>query len=138
MHIKNRIRELMWDTMGFIKSTDGMEGALREVADMRQQLVPRMGLKNTTRQYNYGWVDAIDVYNMLDVVELTILSSLNRKESRGPFFRPEYPYTDNANWHAKNILYRDQSGQIGFRVEMFEMPFLQPEFERRDYFKVDW
>ena len=138
MHIKNCIRELMWDKMGFIKTTEGMESALEEVADMRRKLLPRMGLKNVTRQYNYGWVDALDAYNMLDVVELTIISSLNRKESRGPFFRPEYPYTDNVNWHGKNILYRDESGEISFRVEMFETPFLQPDFDKRDYFKVDW
>ena len=75
---------------------------------------------------------------MLDVVELTIISSLNRKESRGPFYRPEYPYTDNVNWHGQNILYRGADGEIQFRVEMFETPFLKPDFDRRDYFTVDW
>ena len=47
---------------------------------------------------------------MLDVCELTILSALNRKESRGPFYRTDYPYTDNVNWHARNILI-PRSGQ---------------------------
>ena len=138
MHIKNRIRELMWDKMGFIKTTEGMESALAEARAMREQLVPKMGLRNTTQRFNYGWIDAIDVVNMLDVIELTIISSLNRTESRGPFFRPEFPYTDNTNWLGKNILYRDVDGQISFRVEMLDTPFLKPDFDRRDYFQVDW
>ncbi len=138
MRIKNRVREIMWDKMGFVKSEENMTSALQEVRHMREALIPVMGLKNTTRQYNYGWIDAIDAHNMLDVAELTIISSLNRKESRGPFFRPEYPYTDNVNWHCKNILYRDQRGEICFRIETFETPFLKPEFDRRDYFEVDW
>lgn len=138
MHIKNRVREIMWDKMGFVKSEENMTSALAEVRDMRARLVPVMGLKNVTRQYNYGWIDAIDAINMLDVCELTILSSLNRKESRGPFYRPEYPVTDNTNWHGKNILYRDATGEICFRTEMFETPFLKPDFDRRDYFQVDW
>lgn len=138
MRLKNRLREIMWDKMGFIKSEENMQSALAEVSQIRSTLLPSMGLHTTTRRYNYGWIDAIDVYNMLDVVELTILSSLHRKESRGPFFRPEYPYTDNVNWHCKNILYRDSQGEICFRTEMFETPFLKPEFERQDYFKVDW
>jgi succinate dehydrogenase/fumarate reductase flavoprotein subunit len=138
MTIKNRVREIMWDKMGFIKTTEGMESALQEVRDMRTNMVPKMGLKNTTRQYNYGWVDAIDACNMLDTVELTIISSLNRTESRGPFFRPEYPFTDNINWHGKNILYRDETGKIVFRVEMFETPYLKLDFDKRDYFQVDW
>jgi len=138
VHIKNLIRELMWDKMGFVKSEENMQSALQEVREIRDRLIPVMGLKNTTRQYNYGWIDAIDAYNMLDVAELTILSSLNRKESRGPFFRPEYPYTDNTNWHGKNILYRDSAGENRFRIEMFDTPFLKPDFDRRDYFEVDW
>lgn len=138
MHIKNRIRELIWEKMGFIKCESGMLSALDEIRDMRDGLTTRMGLKNATRQYNYGWVDAIDVFNMLDVAELTIMSSLNRKESRGPFFRPEFPYTDNANWHAKNILYRGASGELLFRVEPYDTPYLKPEFDRREYFSVDW
>jgi succinate dehydrogenase/fumarate reductase flavoprotein subunit len=97
-----------------------------------------MGLKNTTLQYNYGWVDAIDIGNMLDVCELTILSALNRTESRGPFYRPEYPYTDNVHWHAKNILFRGVDGCAAFRKEAYPTPYLKPEFERMDYFSVNW
>ena len=39
------------------------------------------------RSANYEWLDAIDVVNMIDACELIIHSSLERKESRGPFFR---------------------------------------------------
>ncbi|MCX7309049.1 MAG: FAD-binding protein [Afipia sp.] len=138
MHIKNRIRELMWDKMGFIKTTEGMNSALDEIRHMRTHLIPNMGLKSTTERFNYGWIDAIDALNMLDVTELTIVSSLERKESRGPFFRPEFPVTDNTNWHGKNILYRDENGKICFRMEKFDTPFLEPGFDKRDYFQVDW
>ena len=58
IHIKNRLREIMWDKMGFVKSEENMQTALEEVLDMRTRLVPNMGLKNTTRQFNYGWIDA--------------------------------------------------------------------------------
>jgi succinate dehydrogenase/fumarate reductase flavoprotein subunit len=138
MHIKNLIRNLIWEKMGFIKTQIGMESALEEVRDMRTKLVPGMGLQNLTKRYNYGWIDSIDVFNMLDVAELTIISSLNRKESRGPFYRPEYPDTDNLNWHGKNILFRETTGGMKFRYEKFETPLLKPDFERRNYFEVDW
>lgn len=138
VHIKNCIREMMWEKMGFVKSEEGMQAALAEVREIRAELLPRMGLKSTTHRYNYGWIDAIDVHNMLDVVELTILSSLNRTESRGPFFRPEYPYTDNKSWFGLNILYRGDGDGVGFRFEPYQTPLLEPEFERRDYFQVEW
>lgn len=138
MHIKNKLRQLMWDRMGFVKTPDGMAAGLDEVRQLRERAKTRMGLKNTTTNYNYAWVDAIDVFNMLDVCELTILSALNRTESRGPFFRTDHPYTDNANWHARNILIPVSEGEVRFRSERFETPYLKPDFDRRDYFEVPW
>ena len=136
--LKTTLRALMATEMGFVKTESGMRTALEEIRRLREQSERHMGLKNLTRQYNYGWVDAIDLQNMLDVCELTILSALNRKESRGPFYRPEYPYTDNAEWHAKNILLRDANGRVSFRKEIYETPYLKPGFERMDYFAVPW
>ncbi len=136
--LKNSLRSLMTDKMGFIKTESGMRSALAQIAKLREQSTYQMGLKNLTTQYNYGWIDAIDLQNMLDVSELTITSALNRTESRGPFYRPEYPFTDNANWHAKNILLRTKEGEVAFRKEYYETPYLKPEFERLDYFSVPW
>ena len=138
MHIKNKLRQLMWDKMGFVKTEDGMTAGLDEVRTLRDLANARMGLKNTTTNFNYGWIDALDAFNMLDVCELTILSALNRKESRGPFYRTDYPYTDNANWHARNILIPGPGGDVGYRVEPYATPYLKPDFDRRDYFEVPW
>ena len=63
---------------------------------------------------------------------------MNRKESRGPFYRTDYPYTDNDNWHARNILIPTPGGGVEFRVEPYATPYLEPEFGRRDYFDVPW
>ena len=138
MRIKNRLRQVMWDKMGFEKTEPGMNEALEVVRALRKQAETSMGLKNTTPNFNYGWVDAIDAFNMVDVCELTILSALNRKESRGPFYRTDYPYTDNDNWHARNILIPTPGGGVEFRVEPYATPYLEPEFGRRDYFDVPW
>lgn len=138
VHIKNRLRELTWEKLGFVKSKENLEAALKSVREIREHLVPKMGLKNTTRNFNYGWVDAVDVHNMVDVIELTVLASMNRSESRGPFYRPEHPYTDNKEWHAKNVLFRGGDGEIKFRVEKLDAPLLPSEFDRRDYFEVEW
>ena len=54
-----------------------------------------MRIANEASIANYEWLDAIDVVNMIDACELIIHSSLERKESRGPFFRHDFPATDN-------------------------------------------
>lgn len=137
VHVKNAIRRLMWEKMGPIKSGPDMQQAAEELRSLREEAAPRMGLRNTTSNSNYGWLDAIDVYNMLEACELTVESSLNRKESRGPFYRTDYPYTDNINWLVKNIVRRGAHG-LEFRTEPYRLHYLEPEFERSEYFTVDW
>lgn len=138
MELKSKIRQLMWDHMGFVKTESGMTAGLEKLQSWRHQKAPVMGIPNLTRRFNYSWVDAIDVFNMLDVCELTIHSALNRKESRGPFYRPEFPYTDNENWLKRNILKKERDGTITFRDEPYETPYWTPEFQKQEYFSVRW
>ena len=137
MAVKKKVRDVMHEKMNIVKTKDGMESGLDEILRIRSEDAPRMGLTNLTQRQNFGWADAIDVFNLLDICELTIRSALNRKESRGPFYRADYPYTDNKNWLVKNISSAD-GDKIKFRTEPYKLPYYQPDFERKDYFKVDW
>ncbi len=136
--IKTQIREIMYEKMGFVKTREGMESALAEVLTIRKDVAPRMGLTNLTKNENFGWLDALDVYNMLDTCEVTIRSALNRKESRGPFYRTDFPDTDNENWLVKNIVSKTPGGTFEFRTEPYRLPYYKPDFRREKYLEVLW
>jgi len=136
--VKTKIREIMYEKMGFVKSKQGMERALDDMRRIREEDAPRMGLKNVSLNENLGWQDALDVYNLLDTCELTIRSALNRKESRGPFYRTDFPDTDNENWLVKNILFKGGDGSFQFRTEPYRLPYYQPDFKRQKYLEVLW
>jgi succinate dehydrogenase/fumarate reductase flavoprotein subunit len=86
---------------------------------------------------NYEWLDAIDAVNMIDACELIIHSSLERKESRGPFMRRDFPDTDNAHWLAANVMSRTENG-FRFEQRPYELPFFKPDFVRKDNLEVAW
>ena len=104
--VKKRIRQIMTDKMGYVKSEAGMTSGLDDLADVRARLLPRMGLGSVSRNWNYDWVEALDAEDMLDVCELTIRASLQRKESRGYFFREDYPRIDNRHWLRHTVAKR--------------------------------
>jgi succinate dehydrogenase/fumarate reductase flavoprotein subunit len=136
--VKMKIRETMYEKMGFIKTKESMEAALESIRQIRSDVTPRMGLRNRSRNENLAWVEAVDVFNMLDTCEVTICSALNRKESRGPFYRTDYPDTDNENWLAKNIAFKGADGNVRFRSEPYPLPYYQPDFKRKKYLDVLW
>src|SRR5208282_4250525 len=108
VEVKRMIREIMWDEMGYVKNETKMRRALERLKEVREKIVPRMHLSTGTTVWNYEWVDALDVDDMLQVCELLVQSSIMRKESRGPFYREDYPYVDNENW-LKHICLRQKN-----------------------------
>ena len=134
--IKKRIREIMSEKMGYVKSAARMQSALDDLAELRSSMLPRMGLGSASRNWNYDWVDALDVEDMLDVCELTIRASMQRKESRGYFFREDYPFIDNKNW-LKHVV----ATRVGKEIYFDFTPAVQkfgPENETEDFLTADY
>ena len=96
-----------------------------------------MRVPSTSRRWNTGWLDALDVVAMLDACEATARSALLRKESRGPFYREDYPFVDNEHWVAKIILTR-AGDDWASRIEPIAMPYLKPEKSREPFFEADY
>ncbi len=137
MKVKERLREVMWDKAGVEKDAASMRSALDDIEEIRLNLIPRMRLASRGRTANYEWLDAIDVVNMTDACELIVQSSLERKESRGPFLRRDFPLTDNANWLTANVLKKTDNG-FRFEQRPYELPFFKPDFVTKDNLEVTW
>jgi succinate dehydrogenase flavoprotein subunit len=133
---KLRIRQIMWE-LGYVKNERKFNVALEALQAVRQEMIPRLCLQSTSRSWNTGWMDALDACSMLDACEATVRSGLNRKESRGPFYREDYPYVDNENWMCRNIVSR-VNGQWRSRIEPIPAPYLTPERGREPFFEVDY
>jgi succinate dehydrogenase/fumarate reductase flavoprotein subunit len=135
--VKEKVRAMMWDKVGVEKDAAGMRSALADIETFRLDLLPRMGVKRTARAVNYEWLDAIDAVNMIDACELIIQSSLERKESRGPFMRRDFPDTDNAGWLAANVMRKTENG-FRFEQRPYELPFFRPGFVAKNNLEVAW
>jgi succinate dehydrogenase flavoprotein subunit len=136
IQVKLRIRDIMWE-LGYVKNETKLRATLGQLRELRERDVPRMRVQSTSRRWNTGWLDAIDVVAMLEACEATVTSALLRKESRGPFYREDYPFVDNENWIAKVILRRDGDGWAS-RIEPIPTPYLPPEKPREPFFEADY
>ena len=108
-HIKATMQQYAW----VVKDEALLNRGLQEIRDTKE--IQRITSLNSTfrvePQSGERWVTAIEVRNMLQCAELMLVGSLDRKESRGAFFRDDYPETDNDNW-LKNIISRTLDGEI--------------------------
>src|SRR5450759_2754877 len=137
VQLKEKLRIVMWEKVGVEKDAAGLRSALVDIEQIRLELLPDMKIANQTKTANFEWLDAIDVVNMVDACELIIHSSLERKESRGPFFRGDFPATDNKNWLVANVLKKSGNG-LRFEQRPYDLPFFVPGFETKDNLEVAW
>jgi succinate dehydrogenase/fumarate reductase flavoprotein subunit len=137
VQVKEKLRALMWDKVGIEKTAANMTSALDDLAAIHRDVLPAMRIANRSRSANYEWLDAIDVVNMVDACELIIRSSLERKESRGPFFRRDFPLMDNGKWLVANVLKKSSDG-MRFEQRPYALPLFKPDFETRDNLEVAW
>ncbi|MGH7070408.1 MAG: FAD-binding protein, partial [Acetobacteraceae bacterium] len=137
LHVKERLREIMWEKAGVEKDEGSLTSALDDIARIRADVLPRLSLRRKGPAANYEWFDAIDAANMAEACELIVRSARERHESRGPFMRRDFPATDNRVWLAANLLIRTASGSR-FERRPYELPFFRPGFEVKDNSEVPW
>ncbi len=65
------------------------------------------------------------LYDMLIYAKAVAIAALNRKESRGSLYKPEYPKRDDENW-LKTTKARFVDGRIELSYEKVETPFIKP------------
>lgn len=124
--VKKHIREIMWDHMSYNKSEEGMVKALEKLEDVRQNLLPNVGLGTLSKRHNRDWVDAIDIEDMLICCEIAIQESRYRKESRGPHYREDFPFVDNEQWIV-NVVARNEQGKMKIYSEPIELKYASPQ-----------
>jgi succinate dehydrogenase/fumarate reductase flavoprotein subunit len=109
--IKKKVQSLAWKNAGVIRTEDSLVAALREIQALREQELPRLCCRAKDREYNREWMDAIQLENIVTVLECIARAALARKESRGAHFRKDYPQSDNLNY-LKNVVLSARQGEL--------------------------
>jgi L-aspartate oxidase len=87
--VRKRVRRLMWERVGILRSRESIQRALVEF-----EQIARAPLARASR-------------NFLSVATLIARSALWREESRGAHFRTDYPERDDERWRIHSIVRRD-------------------------------
>ena len=108
--ILKELKDLAWRCAGPVREEESLNEGLDQLASFRKRIedVYPATLEDLFKRRDLG--------NMVLLLKAILEGSLLRRESRGPFFRKDFPDQDDQNW-LKNTCYRlkGEELQLGHR-----------------------
>jgi succinate dehydrogenase / fumarate reductase flavoprotein subunit len=85
-----RLGKVMWDKCGMARNRQGLEQALQEIPQIREEFWKDLRIPGSGADYNQTLEKAARVADFLEFAELMCTDALEREESCGGHFREEY------------------------------------------------
>ncbi len=120
--IFGRVRELLYEKAGIIRTGMGLREAAQEVQELKA-LMPRIR-SGAGMSGKFALARTIETGMIVRLAELVVNSCLMRTESRGAHYRTDFPETD-PEW-LKNIIVRSKGEEPEFSMESVELKYLKP------------
>ncbi len=108
--IADEMKSVMFDHVGVFRTEEGMAQALEKVRELQERL-KNVNSTDLGSTFNTELIDIWELGNLLDLAEVTTVSALVRKESRGAHAREDYPKRDDVNW-MKHTLAWIKDGEV--------------------------
>lgn len=109
--LRQEMQKVMMDHVSVFREAPGLQKALDTVRELKSRYQNDLVVDDRGMRFNTDLLEAWELGCMLDLAEITTLSAMERKESRGGHSREDYPKRDDANFLVHTMAYPEK-GEI--------------------------
>jgi len=108
--VRRNIQEAAHKHLSPIRNHGELTAFIGFLEGVKKDVLPNLATTSKSTIYNKEWVEALELENMVHLLEAAARSALFRTESRGVHYREDYPQTDNDNWLYESIVKFEEGG----------------------------
>jgi succinate dehydrogenase/fumarate reductase flavoprotein subunit len=108
--LRRRVQEAAHRHLGPIRDRAELDELVGMLEEVKRHELPELATTSKSRIYNKEWIDALELTNVVQLLEIAAHSALARTESRGVHYREDFPHTDNDEWLKESIILRKGGG----------------------------
>lgn len=107
--IRDEMRHIMNEKAWIYRRGDQLQTGLKEIRELKKRF-KNIKIEDRGKSFNTGFFGALQLDFMLDLAEITLVSALQRTESRGAHSRTDHPKRDDVNWLKHTLAYYTVEG----------------------------
>jgi fumarate reductase flavoprotein subunit len=123
--IKSEMGRSMDENVGVFRTGDGLKAQVKKIEQLRDRFA-RLKIEDRSRVFNTELTAALELDYMLELAEVTTLSALNRKESRGAHARRDFPERDDKHYLANTMATYVPGGKPKLSLREVRITHFQP------------
>ena len=102
--VANDIRKCMQKYAGVFRNQELMDEGVRQMAKLTER-AKHLWLKDKSEIFNTARIEALEVANLVETANATMISAAARKESRGAHSHDDHQHRDDENWMKHTLWY---------------------------------
>ena len=137
--VANDIRAAMQYHAGVFRTQASMDEGVVKIAELRER-VAKIGLKDKSKIFNTARIEALEVENLIEAAQATIVSAAARRESRGAHTVNDYGDTaehpngrNDTEWHKHTLWHKDGNKLTYKPVQMKPLTVESIELKTRTF-----
>jgi succinate dehydrogenase / fumarate reductase flavoprotein subunit len=107
--LRRELRAIMDREAGVFRTGEGMKKALDTIRSIKERM-RRAPVKDKGRVYNANLFHALELENLVDLAEITVVGALDRQESRGAHARRDFATRDDVKWLKHTMAWAGEKG----------------------------
>jgi succinate dehydrogenase / fumarate reductase, flavoprotein subunit len=124
--LRREMQEVMFEAVGVFRTEEGMQRAQEKVIELKERF-GRVRVDDQGRIFNTDLLEAWELGCLLDIAQVTAVSALARKESRGAHAREDFSRRDDKKWLKHTMAFFSPAG-----VELRYKPVIITRFEPKE------
>ncbi|QSS99153.1 succinate dehydrogenase flavoprotein subunit [Pontibacillus sp. ALD_SL1] len=131
--IHKELGEWMTDNVTVVRENEKLRKTDEKIQELQERFND-ININDTTRWSNQGAMFTRQLQNMLQLARVITIGAMNRNESRGAHYKPEFPERNDEEWlKTTKASYDKENNAPVFSYEDVDISHIQPR--KRDYSK---
>ncbi|SCK27687.1 succinate dehydrogenase flavoprotein subunit [Streptomyces sp. WMMB 322] len=128
VEIRKALQECMDKNVMVFRSEQTLKEAVEEIGELRKRY-RNISVQDKGKRFNTDLLEAVELGNLLDLAEVTAVSALARKESRGGHYREDFPNRDDVNFMRHTMAYREVGDDGTESIRLDYKPVVQTRYQ---------